>query len=110
MSDWYKLPFCMREYIPKPSPHPTNSECIIISTHYEEDETTAGIYTYNLQTNESQMIYEYNDTTFKPYGHGQFIDVSNNTLILYGGYHETFYFHKKQIFILNLLNMKWYKS
>eukprot|EP01084_Bolivina_argentea_P120299 213225_1 len=81
-----KLPFCVgSQWMPKPSPHPTSSECIIISTSCKEEETTPAIYTYNPQKNESQMICEYNDTTFKPYGHGQFIDVSNNTLILYGG-------------------------
>eukprot|EP01084_Bolivina_argentea_P198253 339539_1 len=80
-----KLPFCVRLYIPKPSPHPTNSECIVISTHFSERQTAPAIYTYNLQTNKSQIIYKYNDI-FKTYGHGQFIDASNNTLILYGGH------------------------
>eukprot|EP01084_Bolivina_argentea_P045011 82845_1 len=79
-----KLPFCVFYEMPKPSPHPTNSECIIISTDYEECQTTPAIYTYNMETNKSQIIYKYNKT-FNPNSHGQFIDTSNNTLILYGG-------------------------
>eukprot|EP01084_Bolivina_argentea_P198252 339538_1 len=77
-------------FIPKPSQHPTNNKCIIISTHSREDKTTAGIYKYNIETNESQIIYKYNDIdsycTFETDGHGQFINTSNNTLILYGGH------------------------
>eukprot|EP01084_Bolivina_argentea_P233626 393446_1 len=75
------------QYTPKPSQDPTNKKCIIISTHYAEYGTIAGIYKYNIETNESQIIYKYNET-FKPDGHGQFIDTSNNTLILYGGEYE----------------------
>eukprot|EP01084_Bolivina_argentea_P052743 96867_1 len=73
---------CLRHYIPKPSYHPTNKNCIIITTDCEETQTTPAIYKYNVATNESQIIYKYN--TFEPYYHGQFIDTSNNTLILYG--------------------------
>eukprot|EP01084_Bolivina_argentea_P191229 328492_1 len=76
-----KLPFCVGEYMPKPLQHPTNSKCIIISTHCAEYKTTHAIYTYNLQTNESQIIYTYDSTFYARY-HGQFIDTSNNTLIL----------------------------
>eukprot|EP01084_Bolivina_argentea_P052703 96808_1 len=89
------LPITCDEYIPKPSQDPTNKNCIIISTYYDEEQTTAGIYKYNLVSNESQIIYKYNNT-FKPYNHGQFIDPSNNTLISYGGYYDTF-----KIFDLN---------
>ncbi len=61
-----------------------------------ENQTTPGIYKYNILTNESQIIYKYNDT-FKPYSHGQFINSSNNTLIIYGGgWNNTF-----EIFDLN---------
>eukprot|EP01084_Bolivina_argentea_P168500 292197_1 len=74
---------------------PINKNCIIISTSYDEHKTTPGIYTYNLVTNESQIIYKYNNT-FKPKYHGQFIDTSNNTLILYGGIWNMF-----KIFDLN---------
>eukprot|EP01084_Bolivina_argentea_P052744 96868_1 len=88
-------PLCLRQYIPKPSYHPTNKNCIIISTDYTENNvnkryemikatlTTPGIYKYNMETNESEIIYKYNNT-FQPCCHGQFIDTSNNTLILYG--------------------------
>eukprot|EP01084_Bolivina_argentea_P034583 64027_1 len=79
-----QLSTCIKKYIPKPSYDPTNKNCIIIGTNYNEDQTTAGIHRYNTITNESQIIYKYNNT-FKPNGHGQFIDASNNTLILYGG-------------------------
>eukprot|EP01084_Bolivina_argentea_P052707 96813_1 len=94
-----KLPFSFDQNIPKPSYDPTNKNCIIISTNYlekyNENGTTAAIYKCNLVTNESQIIYKYNNT-FKPYNHGQFIDPSNNTLISYGGYYDTF-----KIFDLN---------
>eukprot|EP01084_Bolivina_argentea_P168501 292198_1 len=90
-----KLPISCIEYIPKPSQHPTNKDCIIISTNYYETKTTPGIYQYDIQTNELQIIYKYN-TTFKLYFHGQFIDTSNNTLILYGGRNHIF-----EIFDLN---------
>ncbi len=48
------------------------------------------------------MIYKY-DNTFKPEGHGQFIDASNNTLILYGGQHHDYTF---QIFDLDTKQIK----
>eukprot|EP01084_Bolivina_argentea_P021451 39861_1 len=87
----HELPFCVGLYIPKPSQDPTNKNCIIISTYYDEKQTTAGIYKYNLVSNESQIIYKYNNTfNNAPYYHGQFVDTSNNTLILYGGYYDTF--------------------
>eukprot|EP01084_Bolivina_argentea_P141712 249000_1 len=95
-----KLSFCVGRWMPKPLPHPTNSECIIVSTHYGETETTPAIYTYNPQTNESQIIYKY-DGTFKPSSHDQFIDTSNNTLILYGGLWNTF-----KVFDLNTNQIK----
>ncbi len=95
-----KLPITCGGYISKPSQDPTNKNCIIISADYEEDETTPGIYKYNFVTNESQIIYKYNNT-FKPDRHGQFIDLSNNTLILYGGVGDEF-----QIFDLNTNQMK----
>eukprot|EP01084_Bolivina_argentea_P233625 393445_1 len=82
-----KLPITFDKYILKPSQDPINKNCIIISTRYDEDETTPGIYKYNMEKNESQIIYKYNQT-FQPYAHGQFIDRSNNTLILYGGEYE----------------------
>eukprot|EP01084_Bolivina_argentea_P275486 469824_1 len=90
------LPITFYSYIPKPSYHPTNKNCIIISTKYDEKQTIMpGIYKYNIEINESQIIYKYNNT-FKPNRHGQFIDTSNNMLILYGGGFETF-----KIFDLN---------
>eukprot|EP01084_Bolivina_argentea_P120300 213226_1 len=78
-----ELPVSFRWYIPKPLHDPTNTHCIIISTYYNETETTPGIYKYNIETNESQIIYKYNNI-LKPCAHGQFINTSNNTLILYG--------------------------
>eukprot|EP01084_Bolivina_argentea_P052742 96866_1 len=76
-------PLCSIRYIPKPSYDPTNKNCIIITTSDREKNTTPGIYKYNMETNESEIIYKYNNT-FQPCCHGQFIDTSNNTLILYG--------------------------
>eukprot|EP01084_Bolivina_argentea_P162192 282288_1 len=95
-----KLPITLKYSICKPSYHPINKNCVIISTYYEEDATTPGIYTYNLVSNESQLIYKYNNT-IKPCNYGQFVDISNNTLILYGGNIETF-----KIFDLNANQMK----
>eukprot|EP01084_Bolivina_argentea_P077560 140725_1 len=96
----YQLPCSWQCYLPKPSYHPTNKNCIIITTHYDEKKTTPGIYTYDIVTNKSQIIYKYNNT-FKPWAHGQFIDISNNTLILYGGDNDTF-----KIFDLNTNEIK----
>eukprot|EP01084_Bolivina_argentea_P210775 358646_1 len=85
----YELPISFRSYIPKPSYDPTNNNCIIISTYYDNmfyytnTNQTSGIYKYDMVSNKSQIIHEYNDT-FKPCYHSQFIDTSNNTLILYG--------------------------
>eukprot|EP01084_Bolivina_argentea_P141714 249004_1 len=93
-------PISFSSYIQKPSQDPTSRNCIIISTHYNENKTTPGIYKYNLVTNESQIIYKY-DGTFKPSSHDQFIDTSNNTLILYGGLWNTF-----KVFDLNTNQIK----
>eukprot|EP01084_Bolivina_argentea_P132902 234522_1 len=95
-----KLPITCDRYIPKPSQDPTNKNCIIISTDYEEYQTPPGIYKHNLVLNDSQIIYKYNNT-FEPNGHGQCIATSNNTLILYGGCNNTF-----KIFDLNTNQMK----
>eukprot|EP01084_Bolivina_argentea_P262298 443509_1 len=94
------LTITSQQYMPKPSYDPIHKNCIIISTHYQETQTTAGIYKYNIETNESQIIYKYNNT-FKASEHGQFIDKSNNTLILYGGGYDTF-----KVFDLNNNQMK----
>eukprot|EP01084_Bolivina_argentea_P199407 341209_1 len=95
-----KLPISCNSGIPKPSHDPTNRNCIVISTYHQETGMTPGIYRYNIMTNESKIIYKYNNT-FNPDGHGQFIDTSNNTLILYGGDDDTF-----KIFDLNTNQMK----
>eukprot|EP01084_Bolivina_argentea_P141713 249002_1 len=89
-------------YVSKPLYDPTNNNCIIISTRYNayEGQTTPGIYKYNLISNKSQIIYKY-DGTFKPSSHDQFIDTSNNTLILYGGLWNTF-----KVFDLNTNQIK----
>eukprot|EP01084_Bolivina_argentea_P120301 213227_1 len=78
-----KLSTSFNYYFPKPTYDPTNKNCIIISTTYNEIQTTPAIYKYNIETNESQIIYKYNNI-LKPCAHGQFINTSNNTLILYG--------------------------
>eukprot|EP01084_Bolivina_argentea_P227037 383460_1 len=100
-----KLTLTFSSYIPKPSSYPTNKNCIIISTHYAENRTTPGIYKYNLISNESQIIYKYNDT-LEPDLHGQFIDTANNTLILYGGKHFLGMGGIFKIFDLNTNQMK----
>eukprot|EP01084_Bolivina_argentea_P077106 139799_1 len=101
-----KLPITCDAYIPKPSQDPTNKNCIIITTNnYDEDETTPGIYKYNLVSNESQIIYKYDDT-FKSSDHGQFTDALNNTLILYGGDDEKLDDATFKIFDLNTNQMK----
>eukprot|EP01084_Bolivina_argentea_P135271 238400_1 len=79
----YQLPICFKWYIPKPTNDPIDKNCIIIGTHYKENQTTEGIYKYDMITNELQMIYKYGNT-FKPKYHDQFIDISNNTLIFEG--------------------------
>eukprot|EP01084_Bolivina_argentea_P073888 134059_1 len=82
-------------WIPKPLYHPTNKNCIIISTHWNERRITPAIYKYDVQTNEPQIIYKYklyngsnsyqDQDTFGY--HGQVVDTPNNTLILYGSGH-----------------------
>eukprot|EP01084_Bolivina_argentea_P268587 456252_1 len=84
-----RLPISVNYLIPKPSYHPTDKNCIVISTDYEEQQIISGIHKYNMVTNESQIIHEYDDT-LKPEEHGQFIDPSNNTLLIYGGIYNTF--------------------
>eukprot|EP01084_Bolivina_argentea_P313009 541973_1 len=97
-----KLTITVKRYMPKPSYDSTSKNCIIISTQYQENKTTPGIYKYNLLTNESQIIYNYKyDNTFKPSAHGQFINTFNNTLILYAGWNHTF-----KIFDLNTNQIK----
>eukprot|EP01084_Bolivina_argentea_P072214 131167_1 len=100
-----KLPLCVNNYMSKPLYHPTHNNCIVITTFYANNKPAPGIYKYNTETNELQIIYKYNNTfkrgDFKPAGHGQFIDISNNTLILYGGDNYTF-----KIFDLNTNQMK----
>eukprot|EP01084_Bolivina_argentea_P188121 323924_1 len=87
-------------FIPKPLYHPSNKDCVIISTDYEENYITPGIYIYNIVQNEFQIIHKYNNTNYSE-KHGQFIDPSNHTLILYGGKYDTF-----KIFDLNTNRMK----
>eukprot|EP01084_Bolivina_argentea_P257621 434070_1 len=102
----HKLPINFNYYIPKPIHHPTDPNCIIISSICLKNEKNGGIYKYNILTNESQMIYKYDDTTFthhtgSPSYHGQFIDPSNNTLVLYGGFDSIY-----KIFDLNTNQMQ----
>eukprot|EP01084_Bolivina_argentea_P103433 185261_1 len=79
------LPFSLSHIIPKPLFHPIYKNCIVISTYCRNyhQRYTSGIYIINLDTNELRMIGKY-EQTFKPYDHGQFIDPSNNTLIVFG--------------------------
>eukprot|EP01084_Bolivina_argentea_P191266 328557_1 len=100
VSSLSQLAFCLEHYIPKPSYDPTNKNCIIISTHYKATKTPAGIYKYNIETNKPEIICKYNNT-FKSQYHGQFINTSNNTLILYGGDYNIF-----KIFDLNTNQIK----
>eukprot|EP01084_Bolivina_argentea_P019923 37058_1 len=94
-----QLPISFISEIPKPSYDSTNKNCIIISSYYRESQTTEGIYKYNVETNESELIYKY-DNTCKSSDPGQFIDPSNNTLILFGGdfnIFETFDLNKNKM-------------
>eukprot|EP01084_Bolivina_argentea_P284800 488198_1 len=91
-----ELPMSFFYYIPRPSYDPASKNCIVISTDRAEFGATAGIYKYNLVSNESQIVYKYDDT-FKHYYHGQFIDTSNNTLILYGKQGNTFDLNTNQM-------------
>eukprot|EP01084_Bolivina_argentea_P077479 140525_1 len=103
MSSFTKLDplgISVRHYIPKPVYDLTDNNCIIISTDYEENQTTAGIHKYNMQTNELQTIYKY-DNALKPEFYGQFIDPSNGTLILFGGSCDIF-----EVFDLRTNKMK----
>eukprot|EP01084_Bolivina_argentea_P034770 64401_1 len=70
-------------YIPKP--HPENSDVVIISTGFIEDNdlVNEGIYEYNLTKNTFNEIYAYKQG-FEPDCHGQFIDSKNELLYIFG--------------------------
>eukprot|EP01084_Bolivina_argentea_P075126 136213_1 len=69
--------------LPKPLKHPLISNCIIMSTDYEERQITPGIYQYNVESNKCSLIYKYNNEC-TPECHGQYMDPVNNLLYLFG--------------------------
>eukprot|EP01084_Bolivina_argentea_P053142 97571_1 len=73
-----------RHYFPKPSYHPTNKDVVILSTNYWDvyRNEKEGIYEYNMEKNTFNKIYTYDK--FKPFNHGQFIDVKNELLYIFG--------------------------
>eukprot|EP01084_Bolivina_argentea_P281460 481564_1 len=94
-----QLPIDFGGEVPKPSHDPINKNCIVISTDHREIAQASGIYKYDMYTNELNLVYKY-DNTFKPSYHGQFVDPSNNTLILFGGdfnIFETFDLNKNKM-------------
>ncbi len=98
----HQLPITLTDSIPKPIPDSFDTDCIIISTDYQERSTTPGIYNYNTRTNKLEIIYKYDEHgTFQGENHGQFVDPSNNSLILYGGTYQIF-----QTFDFNTKNIK----
>eukprot|EP01084_Bolivina_argentea_P127517 225499_1 len=68
-------------YFPKPSYYLNNQDVIILSTNIYEEKK--GIYEYNLKQNTFNKIYTY-DQKFTPFAHGQFIDLKNELLYIFG--------------------------
>eukprot|EP01084_Bolivina_argentea_P127303 225160_1 len=87
------------KYISSPSYHPKNKDVVIISTHWLES-NKKGIYEYNTKQNTFNKIYTY-DQTFKPDGHGQFIDSKNELLYIFGGDNATFGVFDLNIKVMN---------
>ena len=85
-------------YIPKPSYYQNNKQQsnIIISTHHQENDNKAGIYSYNIDTNTINIIHKYHKN-FKPEYHGQFLDTQNNIFYVFGGLNDD---------VFDLLNME----
>eukprot|EP01083_Nonionella_stella_P221641 791637_1 len=93
ISQLAELPITLSYEIPTPTNNPLNENSILISTRYDENKTESGIYSLNLVTNESKMIYEYPKSDwqqYKVYWHGQFINPSDKKLILYCGQYNTY--------------------
>eukprot|EP01084_Bolivina_argentea_P215168 365277_1 len=77
------LPLKCGYHLPKPSFYPKDSNSIIISTDYAQNNADAGVFKYNIDNNNLEKLLEYG--VIDPFDHGQFIDYNNDTLhILYG--------------------------
>ena len=76
------LPIEFAFYLPRPCQYPQDSNCVIISTSSSED--NAGIYAYNMDSNEIDLLHEYSGHSSYS-EHGQFIDYKNEILLLLGG-------------------------
>eukprot|EP01084_Bolivina_argentea_P234928 395468_1 len=79
------LPHYWNEYMPKPLIYPENSNSIILSTSFHDD--NSGIFTYNLITNTIELLCKYDDT-IECNDHGQFID--GDSLFIFGGDNHSF--------------------
>eukprot|EP01084_Bolivina_argentea_P029098 54015_1 len=77
------LSFEFNYFVPAPVNHPILPNCVIFATDYDDNLIIPGIYQYNLETNESLLIYKYK-SDFKLEFHGQCIDAANNLLYLFG--------------------------
>ena len=65
--------------IPKPLFYEKN--VILVTTNF--DDHNPGIYKFNFETNQLELLSSYNNIS--PKSHGQFIDYDHNVLYLYGG-------------------------
>eukprot|EP01083_Nonionella_stella_P045615 122407_1 len=80
-------PQCVH-HIPKPSHHPYHNDTVIISTDFEEQNLTAGIYLYHLENYTLELETRYH-VTCQPEKFEQFVHVAQKTLYLFGGPHSS---------------------
>lgn len=81
------IPFQATLASPKAIRDPDNKDCVLISSHYQD--VVKGIYRINLETNESECLYEY-DEWFRPNYHSHFIDSINKMIYIFGGDFQVF--------------------
>ena len=68
-----------------------NQEFILIATKsYDSESKAAGIYQYNLNTQEIKLLYEYEQGDYDFVSHGQFVDAENDTFYIFGGNYNLF--------------------
>eukprot|EP01084_Bolivina_argentea_P275805 470455_1 len=84
------LPVIMNDMIQKPSEYHGKTSCIIVTTNKFEEDAISGIYEYNLESNQMNMIHEYEFpnlplTPGHEYYHSQILSPEKDTLYVIGG-------------------------
>eukprot|EP01083_Nonionella_stella_P077937 213051_1 len=83
------IPKTMSDMVTKPSQHHETPFCLIVTTNKFEEDATNGIYEYNLETNQMNMLHEYRfwDLPMTPgheYYHTQILNSEKDTLYYIG--------------------------